>query len=151
MSASERNTCCGTRTARTSACAASQLREGERRARARRLALQHAQEAEVVGDVVDDEAQQEAIVERLQLVVLRQLVAGAEEGDERHLGHLAPVVEAALVDQREDGIEDGGVGLEDLIEEGDVRFRQLAGGDAAILVILQGPQRRPRRRAPRGW
>ena len=55
-----------------------ELVERQRRADLRRLRLQELQEAEVLADVVDDEAQQEAVVERQQLVVLGQLVGGAE-------------------------------------------------------------------------
>ena len=64
----------------------------------RRLRLQELQEAEVLADVVDDEAQQEAVVERQQLVVLGQLVARRRTSVSSGTAvDLAPVVEAALV------------------------------------------------------
>jgi hypothetical protein len=43
-------------------------------------------------------------------------------------------VKAPLVHQREDGIQDRGIRFEDLVEERDVRFGQLSGRDAPVLV-----------------
>ena len=73
-----RSTRPGTVTAATSARAAASSSSVSVVRVARRARLQQLQEAEVLVDVVDHEAQQEAVVERQQLVVLGQLVGGAE-------------------------------------------------------------------------
>ena len=47
------------------------------------------------------------------------------------------VVVDALVEEAQQGVEDRRAGLEDLVEEGAVGLGQLAGGDAAVAVLLQ--------------
>ena len=101
---------------------------------------QHAQEAPVLDHVADHEAHQEAVVDRRQLVLLGQLVGRAEDGQQRHLDAVAAVVEAALVEQREQRVQDRRARLEDLVEERDVRLGQLVRRDAAVLVLLERAQ-----------
>ena len=69
--------------------------------------FEHSQEAEVFLDVFDHEAQQEAIVEGHELVVFRQLVTGAEQSQQGNRDNLLAVMEETLVDERENGVEDG--------------------------------------------
>ena len=47
------------------------------------LRFQHAQEAKVLGDIADNKAQEETIVERRELLLFGQLVAGAEKRQQR--------------------------------------------------------------------
>ena len=51
-------------------------------------------------EVLDVEAEEEAVEERLELLPLGELVRGAEEGDERHLDRRPVVVEHPLVHRR---------------------------------------------------
>ncbi len=106
-------------------------------ARARLDALQHFQEAKILADVIDHESQHEAVEQRGQFLLIRQLVGRPEHRDERDVDALAAVVKNALIDDREQRIEDRGVSLEDFVQKGDVRFRQLVIGDAAIVVLLE--------------
>jgi len=78
---------------------------------------------------------------RLQLVVVRQFVGGPDQRDKRHVGDAAAVVEAPFVQNGEDGVEDCGVRLEDLVEKGDVRLRQFVGRHTPVLVAFEGLQR----------
>ena len=73
--------------------------------------------------VADIEAQEEPIEERLQLLALGQLVAGAEQRHQRALDGRAVVVEDALVHQGEQRVQDGAVGLEDFVDERELRLR----------------------------
>jgi hypothetical protein len=52
-----------------------------------------------------------------------------------------PVVEFALVEEREQRVEDRAVGLEHFVDEGDGRLRQEAGRHALVAVLLQGGNR----------
>ena len=76
-------------------------------------------------------------MEGQELVVLRQLVGGREQRQQRDVGHLAAVVEASLVDERQDGVQDRRARLEDLIQERDVGLRQLVGREPAVVVLLE--------------
>ena len=76
-------------------------------------------------------------MQRQQLVVLGQLVGGREQREQRDVDHLAPVVEAALVDQREDRVQDRRARLEYLVEKGDVRLRQLVRRQPPVVVLLE--------------
>ena len=64
---------------------------------------------------------QEAIEHRPQRVVVGDLVGGAEQRRERNLDAGGAGEEAALVQDAEQRVQDGGVRLEDLVEEDDVR------------------------------
>ena len=72
-----------------------------------------------------------------EVLALRQLVAGPVERQQRHGHALAVVVQAALLHERQQAVEDGRVGLADLVEEGDLGLGQPAGGQAPILVRLE--------------
>ena len=102
------------------------------------MRLQHAQKAEVLADIVDHEAQQKTVIERGQLFFFGQFVAGAEKGQERHFDDLFAIVKQPLVDQRQYRIQDRRVGFEDLVQKGNMRFRQFTVGDPAVVVLLQG-------------
>jgi hypothetical protein len=53
----------------------------------------------------------------------------------------AAVVELALVEQRQQGVEDGRVGLEHLVQESHLRRGQEAVGETFVAVVLQRPER----------
>ena len=110
-------------------------RQQGRARRGRRF--EHAQETKVLLHVTEDEAQQEPIVERGELVFFGQLVGGPEQREQRDRLDDPAVVEAPLVHQREDGVQDRRVGLEDFVEERDVRLGQLCGRHPAIFVGFQ--------------
>ena len=61
-----------------------------------------------------------------EILALRQLVAGPVEREQRHGHALAVVVQAALLHERQQAVEDGRVGLADLVEE--ARSRPPAAG-----------------------
>ena len=116
---------------------AGELFEGDADPGLRPRRFQHAQEPEVLLDVAHGEPEQEPVVQGRELVVLGELVAGPEQGDERHLVDALAVVEPALVDDGQDRVEDRGVGLEHLVQEGDVGLRELVGGHPPVVVLLQ--------------
>ena len=92
--------------------------------------------------IPDAKAEEEAIEQRGQLLTLvtirgRQLVAGAEQSEQRYLDDFLAVVKKPLVDQRQDRIQDRRVGFEDFIEEGDMGFGKFAAGDAPIVVLFE--------------
>ena len=114
--------------------------EAEDGARGGTYAFEHFEKTEFLDDVVDSEAQHETIVERGQFFLVGQLVGGPEHRDERHAKALAPVVEQALVDDGQERVEDRRVGLENLVEERDVRLGQLVRGHAPVVVVLEAAQ-----------
>ena len=62
----------------------------------------------VIAYVVDNLTDYEPVVQRLQsFLLIRQLVGCGEQGDQGHLLWRGVVVEYALVDDRQDGVEDG--------------------------------------------
>ncbi len=117
-----------------------QLRKLQRRARALGTAGHHADEAVLLGDVVGHETEHEAIVKCGQLVLVGKLVRRAEHRDERHGDALAAVVENSFVDNRQQRVEDRRVGLEDFVEERDVRLGQFVRGDAPVIVFFESLQ-----------
>jgi hypothetical protein len=99
----------------------------------------------VAVEVVRDDAQEEAVEERGQVVVVGHLVGGAEQRDERHRGDVGAVGEAPLVQDAEERVQDGRVGLEDLVEEDDLGLGQHALGAARVaalakLLDIDGPK-----------
>ena len=86
---------------------------------------------------VDPHADDEAIVERLELGLLGHLVTGADDAAEGHLDALVTRVELTLVQDREHRVEDGTVGLERLVDEGHTGSRHVAVVDAAEDILLQ--------------
>ena len=76
-----------------------ELRQSESRALWSFLRFQHAQEAEILSDVVDHEAQQKTVVQSGQLFFFGEFVAGAEKSEQRHRADFFAVVEQALVNQ----------------------------------------------------
>ena len=94
--------------------------------------------AEVVGvEVVGVHAQEEAVEDRVERLVPGHLVRGREDADQRAAYHLAAARELALVEQREQGVEDRAVRLEDLVEEDDLRLGQHAGRVAAVDALAE--------------
>ena len=93
---------------------------------------------EVVGvQVVRVDAEEEAVEDRVQRLVPGHLVRGGEDADERALDHLAPARELALVEQREQRIQDGAVRLEHLVEKDDLRLRQHARRVALVRAVAE--------------
>mmetsp|Transcript_9521 Transcript_9521/g.22922 ORF Transcript_9521/g.22922 Transcript_9521/m.22922 type:complete len:496 (-) Transcript_9521:302-1789(-) len=86
-------------------------------------------------------ADEEAVVQGIELLALGELVGGRDHADEGHLAPRAPVVEEPLVEDREKGVQDGRVGLEDLVDEGDVGAREVPADLADVLVLLEGAHR----------
>jgi hypothetical protein len=112
------------------------------RARRGRRAVQRQQGVERgVADRRHRHPHEEAVEEGLQRLVGRQLVAGRHHADERRALAAAAVVELALVQQRQQRVEDRRVGLEHLVEEGDAGGRQEAFGQAFVAVGFQRLQR----------
>ena len=56
---------------------------------------------------------------------------------ERDFGALGSIVEEPFIEDGEQGVEDGTVGFEDLIDEGNAGFGQVAFGVPFVLVSLQ--------------
>lgn len=101
------------------------------------VAGQHGLEVGLLLHPVHPDPHQHAVVERFQPAVGgRQLVGGGHQqphGD----GVLAvAVAKLPLVDGGEQGVEDGGARLPDLVEEHHLGLRQVAGGEPQILAIL---------------
>src|SRR5262249_7137989 len=110
---------------------------------ARLLAPQQAPAALARADRPDLLAQQEPVERRVQL--FRRLRGGplVACGDAQQQGHrpaLAAVVEAALVEDAQERVEDSGAALEQLVDERDGGLRQLADRDAPVAVLLQPGQ-----------
>ncbi len=99
--------------------------------------LEHFQEAKILADVIDHEAQHEAVEQRRQLFFVGEFVGRAEHRDERDGDTLAPVVKDTFVDERQQRVEDRGVGLEDLVEKRDMRLGELVVSHAAVIVLLE--------------
>src|SRR5688500_19494285 len=114
-----------------------QFRQGEDCALGLRLGFEHAQKAKIFGNVVDHEAEQKPVVKRGQLLFFRQLIAGAEESQQRHASDLLAVVKQALINQGQNCVQNGRVRFKNLIEKGNMRIGQYAAGDPAIVVLLQ--------------
>jgi hypothetical protein len=77
-------------------------------------------------------ANEKAVIERVQLFGLRELVGGSDHADEGHRQALVAVVEEALVEQREQRVENRAVRFEDLVYKRYVRLRC-----AEILSLLR--------------
>jgi hypothetical protein len=82
-------------------------------------------------------AHQKAVEEGFTHFVLRHLVGGADHADQRAQLTARTVVEFAFVQQREQRVEDGAVGLEHLVDEGDRRIGQEAVGMTLVAVFFQ--------------
>ena len=80
---------------------------------------------------------QEAVVQRVELLGLGQLVGRGDEREQRHLQARVAVVKEPLVEQRQQRIEDGRIRLEDLVDEGDLGGREVAVRLADVLVVLE--------------
>ena len=81
----------------------------------------------------------EAILEGRQLPLLGHLVGGGEQHAQAHWLRHAVLVELALVDDRQQNVQNGRVRLEDFIEETQPGGRQLAllAADVATLAQLE--------------
>lgn len=65
-------------------------------------------------------ADEEAVVEGIELLALRQFIGGSNKADEGHGEALVAVVEEALVQEGEQRVQDRTVGLEDLVYKRDL-------------------------------
>ena len=93
-----------------------------------------------VGDGLDEGAHQEAVGEGGEMLVLGQAVGGADAHAQRAVQHGVAAAEGALVEQRQERVEDGGGAEEHLVEERQIRLGQHAGGlglDDALLELAQ--------------
>ena len=81
---------------------------------------------------------QEAIEHRPQRVVVGDLVGGAEQRRQRHLDAGGAGEETALVQDAEQRVQDGGVRLEDLVEEDDLRVGQHRLDAAQVGPLAEG-------------
>src|SRR5207245_5749338 len=86
------------------------------------------------------EPEHETVEQRRQLIFVQQFVRGAEQRNERYGHALAAVMEDALVDNGQQSIQDRRIRLEDFVEKGDVRFRELVVSDSAIVILFEAPQ-----------
>lgn len=59
-----------------------------------------------------------------------------DQAEEGHAQALVAIIKEALVEEREQCVQDGRVGLEDLVDEGHLTGRQVAVDLPHILVIL---------------
>ena len=89
------------------------------------------------GDLLHGRSQEETIVQRVEFLGFREFVGRADEAEQRDFDPFVAVVEEPLVQDGEEGVEDGGVGLEDLVDE-----RHGGGGEVAVrlpdvLVVLE--------------
>ncbi len=86
-------------------------------------------------------AQQEAVMEGRNRLVLGHLVAGGEHGHQRRAQAPAAVVKLAFVQQRQQRVQDRTVGLEHLVDERDRGLGQEAGGLALVAVLFERDDR----------
>jgi hypothetical protein len=117
---------------------------GERHALLRLARLgraQHGEEAEVLADRLEAQPHEEAVVEGRELVLVGKLVGRADEAEQRHRDDVAAVVEAPLVEDPEQRVQDRARRLEHLVEEGHVRLGKLVRRHAPVLVALERRER----------
>lgn len=88
-------------------------------------------------DVIHPVAEKEPVVQRAQFLALGKLIGRAEARDEVDVHGARSVVEFALIDQGQQRIQDGAVGLEDFVEERNIRFRELVRGHAVEGIVFQ--------------
>ena len=96
----------------------------------------------LVGNRLHRHAQRKTVVEGLQRLVVGHLVGGTDHADQRHRHPAAAVVELALVEQRQQRVENGRIGLEHLVEKRHLRRGQKAFGQTLVTIILQRAQRK---------
>ena len=96
--------------------------------------MKHVQKAKVLLDIIHSEAQQKAVVQRQEFVVLGKLIAGPEERQERHRCCRFAIMKDPLVDNAENRIQDRGTGFEDFVQKGNMRLGQFVVRDPAIVV-----------------
>ncbi len=88
-------------------------------------------------DCGDRQAHQEAVEEGVGHFVFRHLVGGTDGADQGAVLASGAVVEFALVEQRQQGIEYGAVGLEHLVDESNRGVRQESVGVPLIAILFQ--------------
>jgi len=98
----------------------------------------HLEEVAVLRDVLHLVPEEEAVVQGGQRLFLRQFRGRAHQCLEGALQHLAIVVEESLVDQGQEAVQDRAVRLPDLVEEREVRLREVAAGQPREPVLLEG-------------
>ena len=94
-----------------------------------------------IADRRDRHTHQEAVVKRHQRFVLRHFIGGAYHADQRCAGACRAVVELALVQQRQQRIQDRRVGLEHLVQKRDAGGGQVAVGEPLVAVVFERFQR----------
>ena len=62
---------------------------------------------------------------------------GAYEAKERHRASGGAIVEEALIEDGEEGVQDGAIRLEDLINEGDCRIWEVALYLPDVLILFE--------------
>ncbi len=92
-------------------------------------------------DGLDRQTQQEAVEESFPDLVLGHRIGRADDADQGAALTPRPVVELPLVQERQQRIEDGAVGLEHLVDERDGGVRQEARGMPLVPILLQGLDR----------
>jgi hypothetical protein len=98
----------------------------------------HRQKPRPIRDGLDHEAHEETIVERAEAAFgIGRFVRGTDHRDERHPRTVAPTVEDTFVDEAKEAIEDGRIGLEDLVEEGHFGLRQIAIGHPPVVLLFE--------------
>mmetsp|Transcript_13597 Transcript_13597/g.38253 ORF Transcript_13597/g.38253 Transcript_13597/m.38253 type:complete len:397 (-) Transcript_13597:3184-4374(-) len=95
----------------------------------------------VCRDAAHAAPQQKPVVERVQLVRVRQLVGSSHCAPQWHLRADRAVVEAPVVEYHQQGVQDRRVCLKDLVDESDVAVWQEAVGLPAELISLQRLER----------
>src|SRR5487761_667359 len=85
----------------------------------------------------DRQAHQETVEEGVGDFVFRHLVGGTYRADQWAMLASGAVVEFALVEQRQQGIEDGAVGLEHLVDERNRGVRQESVGVPLIAILFE--------------
>lgn len=101
------------------------------------IARQHGLEVGFLLHPVHPDPHQHAVVERLQPAVRgRQLVRGGDQQPHGNGVLAVAVAKLPLVDGGEQGVEDGGARLPDLVEEDHLGLRQIAAGQPQVLAIL---------------
>ncbi|MNE39390.1 hypothetical protein D3C80_1333400 [compost metagenome] len=72
----------------------------------------------ILTHVIDETAQQEAVIQCPELFLTgRQFIGGRNQATQRHCLHHSAIVIDAFVKDCQQGIEDGGAGLEYLVEK----------------------------------
>jgi hypothetical protein len=80
---------------------------------------------------------QETIIQCVQLLTLWQLIAGSNQAQQRHRQAFVAVVKKALIQQCQQCVQDGGVGLENLIHKRHLCCWQITLDLSLVTVIFE--------------